>query len=140
MKKKLIIGGLILAVAVGYLGFLGFRSSASYYYSTTQLLENSNSLVGKVVRLNGDVAAGSVDQKPGDLNLKFSVTDGAKTVPVAYRGSVPDNFQEGNPVVVEGSLDASGVFQAKSLMVKCPSKYQPTVDAPLIQGTNSWLT
>ena len=49
-------------------------------------------------------------------------------------------FQEGNPVVLEGSLNASGVFQAKSLMVKCPSKYEPTVEAPFTNGINSWQT
>ena len=136
MKKKLIIGGLILLVAVGYLGFMGFRSSASYYYSVTQLLDKGSSIYDKVVRVNGDVVAGSVEQKAGDLNLKFAVSEGGKTLPVAYRGAVPDTFQEGIPVVLEGSLDAAGVFQAKSLMVKCPSKYEPTVEAPVTNGIN----
>ncbi|MDO8577685.1 MAG: cytochrome c maturation protein CcmE [Dehalococcoidales bacterium] len=136
MKKKLIIGGLILVLAVGYLGFMGFRSSASYYYSVNQLLDKGSSIYNKTVRLNGDVAPGSIEQKAGDLNLKFAVSEGGKTLPVVYRGAVPDTFQEGNPVVVEGSLDAAGVFQAKSLMVKCPSKYEPTVAAPVTNGIN----
>jgi cytochrome c-type biogenesis protein CcmE len=136
VKKKLIIGGLILLVAVGYLGFMGFRSSAAYYYTVTQLLDKGSSIYNKVVRLNGEIAQGSVEQKPGDINLKFTVSDGGKTIPVVYRGVVPDTFQAGTPVVVEGSLDASGVFQAKTLMVKCPSKYTPTTAAPATNGIN----
>lgn len=136
MKKKLIIGGLILLVAVGYLGFMGFRSSASYYYSVTQLLDKGSSVYNKTVRLTGDVAPGSVEQKAGDMNLKFAVSEGEKTIPVVYRGVVPDTFMVGNPVVAEGSLDAGGVFQAKTLMVKCPSKYEPTVATPVANGIN----
>ena len=135
MKKKLIIGGLILLVAVGYLGYLGYRSSAAYYYSPTQLLDKGSAVFNKVVRVDGSVAPGSLQQKAGDLNIKFNVSDGADTVPVVYQGILPDTFQEGNPVVVEGKLDASGVFQATTLMVKCPSKYQPTVTAPSTNGT-----
>lgn len=136
MKKKLIIGGLILLVAVGYLGFVGFRSSATYDYTVTQVLDKGNSTYGKVIRVAGNVSSGSLEQKAGDINIKFAVSDGAKTIPVVYRGAVPDTFQEGNPVVVEGSLDASGVFQAKTIMVKCPSKYTPTVAAPVTNGNN----
>ena len=136
MKKKLIIGGLILVVAVGYLGFMGYQSSAAYYYSPTQLLDKGSSVYNKVVRVNGNVAPGSVQQKAGDLNIKFVVSDGGETIPVVYQGVVPVTFQEGNPVVVEGRLDTSGVFQATTLMVKCPSKYQPTTAAPVTNGNN----
>ena len=138
MKKKLIIGGLIVAVAVGVLFFRAFQDSASTYYTVTQILGSGNSTSNKNVRVNGDVALGSLQQKPGDLNVKFSVSDGVQTMPVVFRGVVPDTFQEGNPVVVEGSLDASGVFQAKTMMVKCPSKYKPTTEALFTTGNNSW--
>ena len=135
-NKKFIIGGLILVVAVGYLGFMGYQSSAAYYYSPTQLLDKGSSVYNKVVRVNGNVAPGSIQQKPGDLNLNFTVSDGGGTIPVVYRGVVPDTFQAGNPVVVEGSLDASGVFQATTLMVKCPSKYASNVTVPVTNGIN----
>jgi cytochrome c-type biogenesis protein CcmE len=115
---------------------MGYQSSAAYYYSPTQLLDKGSSVYNKVVRVNGNVAPGSVQQKSGDINLKFVVSDGGNTLPVVYQGVVPDTFLEGSPVVVEGSLDAGGVFQAKTLMVKCPSKYTPTVAAPVTNGNN----
>jgi cytochrome c-type biogenesis protein CcmE len=141
VKKKLIIGGLIVFAAVGFLFFRAFQDSASTYYTVTQIIDSGNAMSNKLVRVNGNVAVGSLIKLPGDLNVTFSVSDGAKTLPVVYRGAVPDTLQEGNPVVVEGSLDASGVFEAKTLMVKCPSKYAPSTpstEAPL-DGFNSWL-
>jgi cytochrome c-type biogenesis protein CcmE len=51
---------------------------------------------------------------------------GAKSVPVVYRGSVPDLFQTGRSVRLEGRL-RNGVFVGKrdTLLTKCPSKYTP---------------
>jgi cytochrome c-type biogenesis protein CcmE len=46
-------------------------------------------------------------------------------VPVVYRGVVPDTFQESGEVVVEGGLGSEGVFRARTLLAKCPSKYEP---------------
>ena len=58
--------------------------------------------------------------------LRFHVSDigGGKSVPVVYRGSVPDQFKLGRDVVVNGRY-ANGVFVAKpdTLVTKCPSKY-----------------
>ncbi len=142
VKKKLIIGGLILLAAVGFLFYTSFRDSTATDYTVTQLFDKGNSVLNKPIRVTGNVSPGSVEQKTGDLNMKFTVSDGGKTLPVVYKGVVPDTFKEGNPIVVEGTLDASGVFQATTLMVKCPSKYAPTTpaaEAPRFNGINSWL-
>ncbi len=83
---------------------------------------------------SGDVAlVGKVTSRPsGDAyaaqGLRFRLRDveGSTSVPVVYRGSVPDLFRVGREVRVEGRLQ-SGVFVAKpdSLRTKCPSKYTP---------------
>lgn len=137
-KKKFIIGGLILFLAIGYLGFMGFRSSASYYYTVSELLAQGDSVHARVVRVNGQVVPGSVEQKSGDLSLKFTVAEGGKDLPVVYRGVVPDTFQPGGNIVIVGTLDVGGVFQAKTLMPKCPSKYEPAGAALPAKGNNSW--
>ena len=136
-KKKFIIGGLILFLAIGYLGFMGFRSSASYYYTVSELLAQSNSVHSRVVRVNGQVSPGSVEQKSGDLSLTFNVTEGGKNLPVVYRGVVPDTFTPGGNIVIEGTFDGR-VFQAKTLLPKCPSKYEPVGAALPVKGSNSW--
>lgn len=99
--------------------------SATYYYTVGEFLKQKNSISSKAVRISGQVAADSVEQKPASLETKFKVTDGAESLPVAYRGVVPDNFKAGADVVVEGQLDTAGIFQARSILTKCPSKYVP---------------
>ena len=58
--------------------------------------------------------------------LRFDLRDvkGSATVPVVYRGSVPDQFKTGRELRLEGQLQ-NGVFVAKkdSMRTKCPSKY-----------------
>jgi len=140
MKKKFIIGGLVLFLAIGYLGFTGFRSSASYYYTVSEFLAQGTAVNGQTVRVNGQVVPGSVEQKTDDLSLKFTIAKDGQSLPVVYRGVVPDSFQPGGDIVIEGSLDAGGVFQAKILMPKCPSKYEPKGTTPPIKDITSWQT
>ena len=137
-KKKFIIGGLILFLAIGYLGFMGFSNSASYYFTVSEVLAQGSSIYNQNVRVNGKVLPGSVEQKSGDLSLEFTVTEGGKNLPVVYRGVVPDTFRPGGDIVIEGRLDAGGVFQAKTLMPKCPSKYETVGMIPPAKGSNSW--
>ena len=91
----------------------GYRASASS--------QRSISLAGKVI-------PGTVQQDSQSMTLKFTVNDiqtGQGQIPVVYKGTVPDTFQEGNDVLVKGYLDQNGVFQANKLDPKCPSKYEP---------------
>jgi cytochrome c-type biogenesis protein CcmE len=71
----------------------------------------------------------SGDAHAGGLRFRLRDIGGAETVPVVYRGTVPDLFQPGRDISVRGSLQ-NGVFVAErdSLVTKCPSKYAPTQD------------
>ena len=63
--------------------------------------------------------------------LRFDLQDvkGGASVPVVYRGSVPDQFKTGRELRMEGRLE-NGVFVAKkdSMRTKCPSKYTAKKD------------
>lgn len=138
-KRSFIIGGIILFVAIAYLGFMGYRSSASFYFTVSQLIAEGDSVYGKALRVQGQVLPGSVEQKATDLTLKFTITEGGQSVPVFYRGVVPDTFQAGGDIVVVGRLDPDGVFQADTLMPKCPSKYEAQEETT-IKDRDSWRT
>ncbi len=124
-KKRFLIGGIIVFLALGYLGFTGFQSSATYYYTVSELTGQGGSIYGENVRVNGQVAPGSVEQAAQGRILRFTIAEGEVSLSVVYQGVVPDTFKVGNDVVIEGQLNSDGTFQAHTLMPKCPSKYIP---------------
>ena len=78
------------------------------------------SIAGRVLRpVTGDAHGAGLRFRLRDVN-------GTATVPVVYKGSVPDLFRTGRDVVVQGRL-RNGVFVAipGTLVTKCPSKYTP---------------
>ncbi len=134
-RKRFLIVGLTVAVALGYLGFTAFQGASMYYLTTDELLGRGATAYGEQVRLMGKVADGSVNKSPVSNTLRFTVTseEGA-SLPVVYLGIVPDAFKPKADVVLEGSLTSAGTFQADSLLVKCPSKYEAAPEAQASEG------
>ncbi len=116
-----------MVLAIGYLGFMGFSSSATYYYEVNELLAQGNSVYGENVRVSGEVAPGSVEKEAQGRILRFTITDieGTESLPVVFQGVAPDSFKDGAEVVAEGQLNPDGVFQANTILAKCPSRYVP---------------
>ncbi|MFC1981214.1 cytochrome c maturation protein CcmE [Chloroflexota bacterium] len=124
-KKKFIIGGALIMIAVIFLIVLGLKSGATYYYEVNELFVQGSSLDGKTVRVGGEVTP-DVEHEVGKLCFKIIDTVSQDTtLPVVYQGSVPDTFKVGRYVIVEGRYNPKGVFEATSIITKCPSKYQP---------------
>jgi cytochrome c-type biogenesis protein CcmE len=62
------------------------------------------------------------------LVLRFTLNDvigSDVSLPVVYRGAVPDTFKVGNGVIVEGTYTADGIFEATAILARCASKYLP---------------
>ena len=128
-RRKFIIAGVIVALALGFLLYRAFTSFAMYYYEVNEVLAQAGSLQGENVRVHGKAGAGSVVSEAQNTLLKFTLEDYEKegSLPVVYSGVVPDTFKEDAEVVVEGRLEAGGVFRAHTLLAKCPSKYEGKV-------------
>jgi len=126
-KKRFIIGGIIILLALGYLGYTSFAGAATYYYKVNEVLAKGSSVIGENVRVEGHVATGSVQRESVGRLLKFTISDtvSGESLAVVYSGVVPDTFKADSDVVVEGSIGLDGVFQAQTIMTKCPSKYEP---------------
>lgn len=79
---------------------------------------------GGRIALAGKVVGQPTGSARGPNGLHFTLRDvqGTASVPVVYRGSVPDLFRVGRDISVEGKLQ-NGVFVADKLVTKCPSKY-----------------
>ena len=124
-KKRFLIGGLIVILALGYLGFSGFRSSAAYYYTVSEIKQQGSAVYGKTLRVSGTVVPDSVYTETATLTLGFTIVEGENRLQVVYRGVTPDTFRADSDVVVQGQLDSQGVFQANQLLTQCASKYEP---------------
>ena len=109
--------GVVIAACVGYLVYTATTSSAEFYQTIPEV--KAHPAAGQV-RVLGVVEDGY--QKRGS-QLSFVATDGKTAMPVVYSGTVPDIFQPGIEVVVEGRLSPDGVFHASTLLTKCPSRF-----------------
>ena len=121
-QVKWIVGGIIVAVAVGYLVLSAASGSAAYYMTISEVHEQGPSK--RNVRVAGNIVGESILWEPRDLRLEFDMVDESGRMSVVYDGSRPDMFRDEAELVVEGKLSPEGVFEARTLMLKCPSKYE----------------
>jgi cytochrome c-type biogenesis protein CcmE len=124
-KSKLLVGGVVVAAALGYLIYGGIREAAVYYITPKELKERGASAADRSFRLGGMVVPGSVHWDPGTLQLTFRLTDGMEQVAVAHTGSPPDLFKEGTGAIVEGKYTNGDLFVANTILAKHSEEYRP---------------
>ena len=126
-SKKIGIGIsiLVIAGALGYLALGNFWENLIYFYTPSEVRSLSSDYYGKKVRVGGMVVAGSLQVVPNTLRMNFELTDGAATIPVAFKGVPPDLFKEGTGAVVEGYWDSGNIFQSNMIMAKHSEDYMP---------------
>jgi len=125
-RKVIVVAGLLI-IGLAILFTVGLQSEGSlvYYLTVSEFLDPARGADrGDNFRVNGNVVEGSIEKRPEVIGARFRMTDGAKVLAVVYRKETPDTFVDGAEVVVEGSLGPDGVFQAVTLLAKCPSKYE----------------
>ena len=125
MKKRYIIGGVILVAAVGYLLYMALGSSTIYYVTVSELLDGGSNTYDTNIRVAGKVVDGSIAWNAEELELGFAVVEGGASLAVIYEGTRPGSFKAGADVVVEGQYHPDRIFRATSVLLKCPSKYLP---------------
>lgn len=122
-RLSLILAGLVLLSIAAGLVLYAMRDSIVFFYTPSELAEKTLS-PGQRLRLGGLVEKGSV-QKADGATVNFIVTDTIKNLSVTYTGQLPDLFREGQGVVAEGTLDASGIFKADMVLAKHDENYMP---------------
>ena len=137
-KRRLtMIGGslAVLAVAAGLV--LNAMRDSIVFFSTPSMAAEKHIPEGRRFRLGGLVEPGSL--VGGDnLAVTFRVGDGSATLPVSYKGILPDLFREGQGVVAEGALDKSGVFRADTVLAKHDETYMPRDVADALKKQGHW--
>lgn len=121
-KRKLVAGGLVIVIALVFLVYKGCTLSVPYY-TIGKLKSQGDSLHSQTVRVTGKVVPGSLQQ--GSSCTRFMLTDGSLSMPVKYKGVIPNTLKEGKKVTLKGVYTSQGVFKAGKILTKCPSRYVP---------------
>ncbi|WP_353204537.1 cytochrome c maturation protein CcmE [Sphingomonas sp.] len=138
-KHQRLTLGLLAVAAVGgasVLALSALKDQAAFFYAPGDVKKDGLPL-GKAVRLGGMVEGGSIQRLADGVSMRFVVTDGLATVPVAFRGIAPDLFREKSGVVAEGSFNLDGSFTATNLLAKHDEKYMPPEMAGKMHETKS---
>jgi cytochrome c-type biogenesis protein CcmE len=101
-----------------------FRNNLVFFFSPTQVVAKE-APVGRTFRIGGLVESGTLKRDSDGLTIRFMVTDTANTIPVIYKGILPDLFKEGRGCVAQGRVGADGVFYADQIMAKHDENYMP---------------
>lgn len=135
-KKRLglIAGGLIICGAAAALVFNAFEENLVFFFSPSQVAAHE-APEGRAFRIGGFVQEGSVQRQKDGVTVRFDVTDTAHTVPVTYKGSLPDLFKEGKGVVAQGKLQ-NGVFDADQVLAKHDENYMPPEAEKAVQDAH----
>ena len=135
-KKRLglIAGGLIICGAAAALVFNAFEENLVFFFSPSQVAAHE-APEGRAFRIGGFVQEGSVQRQKDGVTVRFEVTDTAHTVPVTYKGSLPDLFKEGKGVVAQGKLQ-NGVFVADQVLTKHDENYMPPEAEKAVQDAH----
>jgi cytochrome c-type biogenesis protein CcmE len=129
------------AVALGIAAALvlnAFQSNLVFFFTPTQIA-NGEAPSGRTFRIGGLVEQGSLKREDDGLTVRFVVTDLAHTVPVVYKGILPDLFKEGKGVVAQGRLTEDGVFHANEVLAKHDENYMPPEAADALKPNQEHL-
>src|SRR6202795_53953 len=136
-RRLTMIGGSLAVLTVAAaLVVEGMRDSI-VFFSRPAVVAEKHVPAGKRFRLGGLVQPGSL-MRGDNLAVTFSVADGSATLPVSYKGILPDLFREGQGVVAEGALDSSGVFKADTVLAKHDETYMPKEVADALKKQGHW--
>ena len=129
------LGVVALGIATA-LVLSAFEKNLVFFFTPSQVAANE-APAGKTFRIGGMVLEGSVKRE--GVEVRFAVTDTAKSIPVVYSGALPDLFREGKGVVAQGTLGADGVFHAREVLAKHDENYMPPEAAHAVEKAQKTL-
>ena len=129
-KTKVWIGVIVVALALGYLGYSAFRTMTGLYYMTiTELEAYTPKVPNEMVRVGGPVVPGTIQYSNKDGRISFKISDEkapGKALSVSSKGEVPDSFRPGITVILVGTYNPEQRFlDSVVLLTKCPHSYIP---------------
>ena len=115
-----------------WLVLAAFKNNLVFFFSPTQVAAKE-APQGRTFRIGGLVENGTLKRDQDGLTIRFTVTDTASTIPVVYKGILPDLFKEGRGCVAQGKVGSDGVFYADQIMAKHDENYMPPEAAKALE-------
>ena len=123
-RVAFIIAGLSALGLAAFFVASAFRNNLVFFFSPTQVAAKE-APVNRTFRIGGLVQEGTLKRDQDGLTVRFTVTDTAASIPVLYKGILPDLFKEGRGCVAQGRVGSDGVFYAESVLAKHDENYMP---------------
>ena len=124
-KTRLVVMGIVMFLALGYLVYAAFPGSTRYYLTVGEFWADDNNQNGRSVRVVGKLVPDSFQREAGTTMASFQVADKGQVLNASYEGVFPDLFfNPHSDIVMEGRYSEGDTFQVDLVIVKCPSKYQ----------------
>lgn len=123
-RLVLVIVAIVALIGAVLLAMSALKDRAAYFYTPSEIFQHKVE-PGNAIRLGGMVVKGSLRRAADGINIRFDVSDGKASLPVAYAGVTPDLFREGSGVVADGALGTDGVFKATEILAKHDERYMP---------------
>jgi cytochrome c-type biogenesis protein CcmE len=136
-RLALVLAGMAALGIATALVLSAFRDNLVFFYSPTEVT-TKNVPPDRRFRVGGLVEEKSVQRAADGVTVSFRVTDMSHSLPVTYRGVLPDLFREGQGVVAEGMLDKNGTFQASEVLAKHDERYMPPEVVKALKDSGKW--
>ena len=123
-RLMLVVVGVALLGGAVALVLSAFQQNLVFFHTPTEVAEGK-APTGRTFRIGGMVEGGSIKRDSDGITVRFAITDTARSIPVSYKGPLPDLFKEGKGAVVQGSLGPDGNFAASEVLAKHDENYMP---------------
>jgi cytochrome c-type biogenesis protein CcmE len=138
-RNRFIILGAVLALAVGYMVYAAFPGNLLYFLTVSEFMRADEYQDGRTLRVSGTLVDGSFHRQGNSTNSNFQLADkeggAAERLAASYVGVMPDLFfNPHSEIILEGRYGTDDVFEAESILVKCPSKYQALEEEQSAKG------
>jgi cytochrome c-type biogenesis protein CcmE len=158
IRLKFVIGGVLILAAIVYMIVVSTQNSAQYFLTIQELKGRGAAVVGQNVRVSGAVIGDSIQYDAQKLELRFTVANvpgdekeidaqgglakvldaavldpNAAHMEVIYEGVKPDLMKGQAQAIMDGHVDAQGVFHADTLLMKCPTRYESQIPTQAAQ-------
>jgi cytochrome c-type biogenesis protein CcmE len=123
MKTSYIIAIVLVAVLIGIIiSMYGSSTEYATFETAANNPDKTYHIVGHLDRTQPQIYNEQKDPNYFEFYLKDSLD---RTSKVVYRNPRPQDFERSENVVVKGKMNGNA-FEAKEILLKCPSKYNAT--------------